>query len=408
MPLAAPDCPDSWRNDPVHRAFLLNDADAQFSFFAKSLRPDGGFDAQAHDGSALAREGQPLHGTTRMVHAFALAKALGRQDADDMIDAGMTYLAKHHRDPGNGGYFWAVDGATITDSTKLAYGHVFVLLAASSARLAGHPNAPALLDDAAEVIETRFWNEAEGRLADEFTADWQPFSGYRGMNANMHGVEAMLAAFEATGDSLWLYRAGRILEFFTDEMPAAWDWRIPEHYQTDWTVDHGYKTDNPIFRPEGTTPGHSLEWARLLLQHWDLSDRPDNGAEARARKLIYRALEDAWLPQGGLAYTLGMKGEIDIATRFWWPVTEAIGAVSALLKIGGSDQDEEWYRRLWTFSDTHLIDHARGGWFPELDDAGQPAETQFTGKPDIYHALQAGLYALTPGLSRHQEALSAL
>ena len=38
-----------------------------------------------------------------------------------------------------------------------------------------------------------------------------------------------------------------------------------------------------------TTPGHSLEFARLVRQHWDLAGRPDSGAPDRAARLGRRS-----------------------------------------------------------------------------------------------------------------------
>lgn len=225
------------------------------------------------------------------------------------------------------------------------------------------------------------------------------------MNANMHGVEALLGAFEATGEAHYLERAGRILEFFIGRMAPEHGWRLPEHYTEGWQVDPGY-AGNPMFRPAGTTPGHSLELARLQLQHWDLSGRPDSGAVSAARALVDRALTDAWLPEGGLAYTVGFDGRVAIPDRYWWPVTEAIGAVSTLLKIDPQPGDETRYRSLWRFAEAHFVDADRGGWFPEIDAEGKPAGRQFEGKPDIYHALQAVLFPTTPGISRHLEALA--
>jgi len=226
------------------------------------------------------------------------------------------------------------------------------------------------------------------------------------MTANWR-VEAHLAAYEATGVETYLHRAGRILDFFTDKIAGAYNWRLPEHYHADWSVDPAYSGD-PMFRPAGTTPGHSFELGRLLLQHWDLSSRTDNTAPDRARNLIYTALNDAWLPDGGLAYTMGIDGEVSIPSRFWWPVTEAIGALAALIKLGPTAEDEAWYRRLWTIADHHFIDHERGGWFPAIDEAGHVTSSIFNGKPDIYHALQANLFPLTPNLSRHAEDLPSL
>src|SRR5690606_24328643 len=106
------------------------------------------------------------------------------------------------------------------------------------------------------------------------------------------GVEALLAAYEVTGRPRYLEQAGRILDFFTARMAPAHDWRLPEHYKSDWQVDAGYH-GNPVFRPSGTTPGHSLELARLLLQYRHLSGKADEAQLHAARQLIERALSDA-------------------------------------------------------------------------------------------------------------------
>lgn len=397
LPLASATSTGPWLADPAHRAYLGADVKRHFDFFQPSLRADGGYDVLDLDGTPLPRGPQELHVTTRHIHSYALGKAAGHDGADDIIDAGMDFLWRQHRDATHGGYMWSVGSAGAVD-TKLAYGHVFVLLAASSARQVGHPDAERLHDDIRAVLERHFWDETHGLLREEFRRDFTAFSTYRGMNANMHGVEAMLAAFEATGDDVWLTRAGRILDFFVGRIAPAHNWRMPEHYDETWQQDPDYAGD-PMFRPAGSTPGHSFELARLQLQHWDLAGRPDNGAPERARHLVEQALADATLPAGGLAYTLDLAGNVAIADRYWWPVTEAIGALAALIKISPSDSDEAAYRALWTFADAHMVDHARGGWFPELDDSGKPVGRQFEGKPDIYHSLQASLFALLPGVS---------
>jgi len=55
-----------------------------------------------------------------------------------------------------------------------AYGHAFVLLAASSAKVAGHPDADRLIADISTVIIERFCQEELGVVAAEYTRDWQP------------------------------------------------------------------------------------------------------------------------------------------------------------------------------------------------------------------------------------------
>ena len=393
---------------PGHRDWLLAEAERQFGFFRGSLVPGRGLAVLDLAGEPISGAAQELHTVTRLVHAYALGQVMGAGGAAEIVDRGIEELWSRHRDPVHGGYVWAVDEGGIRDGRKLAYGHVFVLLAAASALEVGHPRADALLADVAEVLETRFWDEVPGRFADEWARDWAPFSTYRGMNANMHGVEALMAAHEATGEAAFLTRAARIAAFFTGEMAPAHGWRIPEHYGADWRVDEDYAGD-PVFRPPGTTPGHALEWARLILQLWDLGGRPGDGTVETARRLTRQALADGWDPErGGLVYTVGADGRVDRAERYWWPVTEGIGALAALMKADPRTEDALWYDRLWSFAESHLIDAPRGGWFPELGPDNRPACRQFAGKPDIYHSLQAALYPLTGGLSRPFAGLRAL
>lgn len=406
MPQSAPGPEGStpWLSSPEHRAWLTQEAERQLDFFARSIRPDGGFVSLDYDGAPMAHQLQELHSTTRLVHSYALAHLAGYQGAETLIDQGMAYLWNAHRDRAYSGYVWGVQGQQVADGRKLAYGHVFVLLAGASAKCAGHPDADRLIDDASHVLDTHFWEDGPSLFADEWNRDWTPFSTYRGMNANMHGVEALLAAHEATGREVYLTRAGRILDFFMRHVARDEGWRIPEHYTADWQIDRAYDGD-PMFRPKGTTPGHSVEWSRLLLQYWDLVGRPKDGTLDIARCVVTRALEDAWdTERGGLVYTLNFNGTPDIADRYWWPVTEAIGVLASLLKIAPTEEDEQWYRRLWQFANDHFVDHVHGGWFPEIDAEGRPMATQFAGKPDVYHALQATMFPLAQGVSRYAKA----
>ncbi len=88
----------------------------------------------------------------------------------------------------------------------------------------------------------------------------------------MHLTEALMAAFEATGERSYLDKAESIATLILGRNAAAADWRVPEHYRADWSVDADYRGSD-MFRPYGYTPGHALEWARLALQLWALGGR---------------------------------------------------------------------------------------------------------------------------------------
>ncbi|MBI1217945.1 MAG: AGE family epimerase/isomerase [Rhodobacteraceae bacterium] len=395
-----------------HRDWLMAQATGLIGFFQRAaLNPVGGFFALDDAGRPLppGPKGmvRGLHETTRMVHCFAIAHLLGLPGADRMIDHGMAFLASHHHDRANGGWFWTVNDAGPVDATKQAYGHAFVLLAGASAKVVGHPGADALIAGVTEVLRARFWDDAAGATTEEYGPDWSPLGDYRGQNSNMHLTEALMAAFEATHDATYLTMAERIAGLIIDRHARAEGWRVAEHFHADWSVDRGYEGD-PMFRPAGTTPGHALEWSRLLTQLWELGQRRHGWMIEAGRALFLHTCAIGWdAARGGFYYTLDWNDRPTRSDRYWWPCAEGIGASAVLRQTGGDARFEEWYRRIWDFTERQLIDHDHGGWFPELDDDLRPVSRVFTGKPDLYHALQACLIPLLPASGSITRGLAA-
>ena len=352
-----------WRRNADHRRWLTAEADALFNFFEPdSIDPAGGFAALDASGRALvdapARE---LHATCRMAHCFALGVLLGRPGAADFVDHAMQALLTRHRDPRFGGYFWSFDADGPRERDKLAYGHAFVLLAASSAKVVGHPDADRLLADISDIIETRFWEAAAGASAEEFRDDWTAFSSYRGQNSNMHLTEALMAAFEATDERAYLDKAESIATLILARHAAAAGWRVPEHYHADGSVDAEYRGSD-MFRPYGYTPGHGLEWARLALQLYALGGRKLDWLPEAARRLFAQAVAQGWdAARGGLYYTVEYDGAPRVRARLWWPICEGVGAAHFLNAFDGGEIYEGWYRRFWDFAARRLIDRRRGG-----------------------------------------------
>jgi sulfoquinovose isomerase len=385
-----------WTTRPYHRQWLMAKADSLFDLFQfNAVNPKGGF----HD---LDAAGKPfgnlrqIHNTARMVHCFAIGHRLGRPGSDMLVDHGMKFLWEGHRDADHGGYCWSLDDDGYKDATKQAYGHAFVLLAAADAKMLDHPLADKLLADITEVLETRFWDDRHGAVSEEYARDWSRITDYRGQNSNMHLTEALMAAFEATGDSEYLKKAERIASLIIGRHAAALDYVVAEHFDSQWNVDRNYKGSD-MFRPAGTTPGHWLEWSRLLVQLWVLGAKKWSWLPEAAARLFRSAVTRGWdRDKGGFFYTLDFDNKPALTQKLWWPATEAIGAAAFIAAHEPDPFYEEWYRHVWGFTANHFIDPANGGWFPELGEDLKPVDYFFTGKPDIYHALQACLIPLYP------------
>jgi mannose/cellobiose epimerase-like protein (N-acyl-D-glucosamine 2-epimerase family) len=383
-----------------HRAWLFQQANDLFAFFEKnSIDPRGGFFELDDEGEPLSSAGaapRGIHTATRMIHSFAIANLLGRPGADTIIDHGMHFLWNVHRDSQHGGYFWTVRRDGPVDDSKQAYGHAFVLLAASSAKVVGHPDADRLLADVSSILMERFWEAEHGAAAEQFDRNWKSHETYHGQNSNMHLTEALMAAYEATSDTTYLGMAERIADLIIRRLTAHNGWQLPEHFNATWQIDRDYSGD-PMFRPYGTTPGHWLEWSRLLVQLWQLQNRKPAWLLDAAKNLFREAVHHGWDSQaGGFYYTLELDGSPRIRDRYWWPCCEGIGAAAFLNSVDDDSFYETWYRTIWNFSATYFIDGDHGGWRPQLDEHLKPNTNPFYGKPDIYHALQACLIPLLP------------
>ena len=77
-------------------------------------------------------------------------------------------------------------------------------------------------------------------------------------------------------------------------------------------------------------------------------------------------------------------------------VCEAIGAAAALHAVTGEDAYERAYRDAWDVAALHFIDREHGSWHAGLDDDLRPSPTTWSGKPDVYHALQATILPRVP------------
>jgi mannose/cellobiose epimerase-like protein (N-acyl-D-glucosamine 2-epimerase family) len=384
--------------------------------FAAGARHELGFGYLDERGAVDGSRPVELWITCRMTHVLSLGTMAGEPPAPGGPDgSALSDLARHGvvalrgplRDRENRGWFAAVDATGPVTPAKQAYGHAFVVLAAASASAAGVPGADDLLAEAL-LVQDRFWQDDHGLVVDEWDRGWERLDDYRGVNANMHTVEAYLAAGDVTGETRWHKRAGRIAATV-----AGWarttGWRVPEHFDTSWRPLPEHHRDRPAdpFRPYGATVGHGLEWARLLVAVDATLAQPPPELVGAAVRLFDRAVTDGWDVDGatGFVYTTDWDGRPVVRARMHWVLAEAVAAAEVLGRVTGERRYGEWRDRWWRWADEHLVDHEHGSWHHELDTRNVPAGRTWPGKPDVYHAYQAALLPALPVVPSFAAAL---
>ena len=391
--------PDTPLPSADHLTWLEEQRRRLAAFVRRAQRPGGGFGWLTDDGQIDPSRGVEVWITARMTHVAALAVLEGDTAYAEVVDHGVATFAPGGllHDPEHGGWYTSVRADGSPDvADKRAYEHAFVVLAASSASAARRPGADDLLDAALQTFEQRFWSESEGLALDVWDRSWTVLEDYRGVNANMHSLEALLAAWDVTRDPRWLSHALRITERVVHGFARHENYRLPEHFDADWRPRHQYNRDPPAdpFRPFGVTPGHLLEWSRLALQL-----RRALGTEAPpwllddARSLFDVAVHEGWHADGqeGFVYTTDFEGRPVVRDRLHWVVTEAIAAARTLHLATGDPTYAAWYDRWWQHARDHFVDPADGSWRHELTPDLTPSSTVWRGRPDVYHAYQACL-----------------
>lgn len=390
---------NKYRIDTVeNKAFLKSLTDDLLRFGQQFPSPGGSSYYLGDDGSPWKDRPRETFITCRMAHVYSIGTFLAFPGCGELADAALKGLRGELKDKEHGGWYSgiAADGTPLAG--KQCYTHAFVILAASSALVAGREGAKELLEEALEVYDRFFWNEEDGLACDFWNTEFTVMDDYRGLNANMHSVEAFLAAADVMDNQKYRTRCKRIIDSVIGWAREE-HWRIPEHYSKDWVPLPELHHDRPAdpFKPYGATPGHGMEWSRLITQ-WALStygdaNAPDSGYIEASEQLFLRAVEDAWNVDGapGFVYTTDWEGRPVVHDRMHWVLAEAINTAAILYRITKKTEYADYYAEFMKYLDEKVVDHVRGSWYHQMDEKNHVTGTVWPGKNDLYHAFQATL-----------------
>jgi hypothetical protein len=390
--------------DANHKGFLLTQSNSLLHFAYGSVINSGGFGYLNEVGKVDASKPLECYLQARKIQVFGLSHLMELADCKNLVQHGVDSLSNLFRDKAVGGFYNSIDinGKPLSKS-KFAYDHMFVLLAATTAREVDVAGAQELFDYSEEIIEKYFWDGHHRMMNNHWDQDFTTLDSYRGINSNMHAVEALTAAFEATGKPVFRDQAYEICMQAVDVFARNNQWMLPEHFDAQWKVLKDFNSENPAdpFRPFGITIGHLFEWSRLILQIGLCM--PPNSEEHSwilegARALYEIGKNDGWAADGfpGFVYTLDWNKKPVVKSRMQWVAAEAVMAAFTLWKVTGEGKYLEDYFFWWSYIQEHVIDNEYGSWHHELNANQEVTSFTWSGKPDVYHAFNACILPLLP------------
>jgi len=359
---------------------------------------NGGYFQNYHDDATLfSKDKKHLVSSTRIIVNYALAAiTFNNDDYLAIAKHGLDYLENVHWQASSHSYAWTIANNQPEDMTQQAYGYAFVLLAYAAAKKAGIIANDDKLIATYQMLEQKFWQADFGLYADEISPAGI-LSTYRGQNSNMHLCEAMIAAYEATNNSLFLDRAKLLAHNIAVRQASLTDNLIWEHYTLNFQPDWQYNKDDPknLYRPWGFQPGHQTEWAKLLLmlnQH-----APEAWLVERAIFLHNSAYDLAWDAEfGGLIYGFDPTNKWCDDEKYFWVQAESFASAALLYAQTKEQKYLDQYNAIWQYCDQHFVDHVYGAWFRVLsrDNVKNSNEKSSAGAKCDYHTLGACLEVL--------------
>lgn len=271
----------------------------------------------------------------------------------------------------DGGYRYSVapDGSDIdtpASRQRRTYDQSFALLALVTLQKAA-PDAvtDAQIESCISYVENILTDPVTGALweDDDMARDGAKPGDLRAQNPHMHMFEAVMQAYEMTGNSIWLKRAKTYMDlgarYFIDPNTGA----ICEFIGHDLTQSNAGMGGR-------REPGHQFEWAWLLNRYAELSgDDAPRALADRMREFVETHGIRPNGPMAGAAYdAVGPAGDVTEATHLLWPLTEAGKVYAAITRETG---DAEAATRATELADMIFGDYFaddKPAWINQLDD----------------------------------------
>lgn len=320
---------------------------------------------------ALRFDGTPaLHATKRLrvlgrqIYCFSHARKMGwKGDALSPVRHCFKQLVATGWHPDGGWIHRFNRDGSVADDTRDTYDQCFMMLAFAWMMRAGIDveDAREQFDRTMDFISAQLMCPSGNGLLEGIG---KSVSDLRRANPHMHFLEAMLAAYDATGEDVFLDRAEAMIALFESHFYDTEMATVTEFFKADWTRVNEKGTYTRV------EPGHHYEWVWLLLRYLEHRDRPGLFRKAAMLFATARAFGHHHRT-GAAADTMQPDGREMAVTARCWPQTEALKAAIAFEKAGLSVAADFKLAMLEILFEYYLDAPIAGGWYDQIDETGR-------------------------------------
>ncbi len=329
---------------------------------------------------------------------------------------GFEFLKNVMWDKTHGGFYQLVDrkGNVKGGDQKTAYGNAFAIYAlAAYYHQSKDKAALQLAKDGFAWLEKHSHDSVHKGYFQHLQRDGTPVKrapntpstsdlGYKDQNSSIHLLEAFTELYQVWPDALVRERLQEMLLLIRDKMVNE-KGSLVLFFQPDWTpVSYADSSRATILQHryiDHVSFGHDVETAFLLLEAQHILKRKDPATATIAKRMVDHSLEKGWDKKVAGFYDQGyyFKNETDItiikASKNWWAQAEGLNTL--LLMADSYAKDEityfNYFRKMWTYIDTYIIDHVNGDWYEEGIDHDPQRKTSHKGHiwKATYHQYRA-------------------
>lgn len=341
------------------------------------------------DGNPTGEDVKTLLCQARMIYTYSSAHRAGYGGGACLPIArqGVDFVLAHFWDDAHGGWYWTAerDGAPLNTS-KLTYGHAFMIYALSEYAMAsGDERGRDWAVRTADLLQTHAADNCHGGYYEFLERDWSKkrpgkYGGDRkSFDVHMHLMECMTNLYELTGERLHKERTEELITLLLTRIlhretglgiaQFSYDWTPLRQilFADVWGSDRDVEDEA---RPmDNTSFGHNVEFGWLLWHAVGVL-----GLDPERYKPVLRRLFDHCRAYGIDWHAGGVFCEGPHAgparernKEFWQQAETLVGMLDGYL-IFGDKAYLDAYENVHRFVMDHVIHHAVGEWYPLFDE----------------------------------------